>query len=431
MPACRRRVMCSLLCLGLFASAGCGGGEPATTMAPEAKPAASSGGEQAAAPPKAEAPPPVDVAAMFAAEQAQQSIHLLSTPDGKLKARIEATTTPTVALEDGFVMITAPNGPTAVQCFAYPERKDTAEVLRILADSTVGKAAPQHRWVDVHGDQTAGWPYLVARAHYFVESPNGKMVGDFKIAASSRGETTLACLFDAPGHYASFERIVRGLLESLDTAENRERKEPMKAEITRTQLPGRMVSLSSNEKHKDGAAQVVYTYEAMLTVGPEGSLATSDDASTVTYRKGRVEKATYAQANHGEIDYSLELVSKKDLYTVTGTVQDKPFTTEFTVKGGLPDSERENAAACEVHRGKKPSNEVLGYIPDADPSVPTPMRFEKSPDPANHLRLLLGKLEGLTMDVTVDADCEMLKGTLRAGEVAIEIERLWVDENGK
>jgi len=409
--------------------AGCGGSaaEPATTPKSEPKPAQTAGEEKPAEPPA----PAVDVAAMFATEQAQQPVHLLGTPDGKLKARIEATTTPTVAVEDGLVIITAPNGPSAVQCFVSPARKDSAEVLRLMADGTLGKAAPDHRWVDVHGDQAGGWPYVIARAHYLVDTPKGKLAGDFKIASSARGETTVACLYDAPGHYASFERVLRGLLETLDTAENRELPKALRSEITRTRLDGRMVSLSFNETRKDGKAEVFESFDAMLTLGPEGTLASSDSAKTETFRKGRLESGTYAQSKHGEMDYKLELSSKKDVYSVAGTLQDKPFTAEFTVAGGLPDSERSDAAACVVHRGKKPNSEIMGYVPDADPSAPTPMHFEKSPDPANHLRVSLGKAQGLIMDVTVDAECAMDKGVMRAGEVAIEIERLWLEKHGK
>jgi hypothetical protein len=407
--------------------AGCGGGSPEATPAPAPKPAETAGGEKPAA--AVEPAPQADIAALFAQEQAQQSVHLISTADGKLRAQIEAATTPTVEPADGFVVITAPNGPTAIQCFAYPERKDTAEVLRVLAASTLGKAAPEHQWVDVHGDHANGWPYVIARAHYLVSTPQGKMAGDFKIASSSRGATTVACLYDAPGHYATFERVVRGLLETLDTAENRAEPKPLEAEITRTRLAGRMVSLSLHEKHKEGNAEVVEGYDASITIGPEGGLETNDDASTETYRKGRLESATYAQSKEGAIDYMLELASKKDLYTVAGTVQEKPFKADFAVAGGLPDPKRSDAVVCDVHRGKKPSGELLSYIPDADPSGPTPMTFEKSPTPGSHLRMSLGKMGAMVVDVTVDDDCEMVKGSMNAGGVAIEIERIWTDEN--
>jgi hypothetical protein len=404
---------------------GCGGsGETASEPAPQAEPAESAGGER---PLPAPAQPGVDIEALFAREQAPQSVHLIGTPDGAVKARIEATTTPTVSIEEGFVAITAPNGPGEIQCFAYPERKDTADVLRILIDGTLVKGAPNHRWVDVHGDQVAGWPYVVARAHYLVDSPNGKMAGDFKVAASARGEATVACLYDAPGHYASFERVVRSLLESLDTAQNRELAKPLEAEITRTRLPGRMVSLSLDETHKKDGAEVVVNYDMTFTIGPEGKLDTNDDASTETFRKGRLESGTYAQSKLGQLEFALELTSKKDLYSVKGTLQDKPFNTEFSVAGGLPDGTRGDALVCDVHRGKKPNAELLGYLPGADPSGPTPMRFEKSPDPASHLRMTLGREQALVMDATVDDKCDLLKGTLRAGEVAIEVERIWID----
>lgn len=410
--------------LGLCLLVGCGGGSAPTTPAPEAKPVETAGEEQPAAAAEPEAPK-ADIAALFAQEQAQQSIHLISTADGKLRAQIEAATTPSIEPADGFVVITAPNGPTAIQCFAYPERKDTAEVLRVLAATTLGKVAPEHQWVDVHGDQAGGWPYVVARAHYLVSTPQGKMAGDFKIASSSRGATTVACLYDAPGHYATFERVVRGLLETLDTAENRGLKKPLQADIMRTRLPGRMVSLAFHEKHKEGNAEVVEGYDATLTIGPEGGLETSDDASNETYRKGRLESGTYAATKEGAIDHMLKIASKKDLYTVEGTVQEKEFKAEFTVAGGLPDPKRSDAVVCEVHKGKRPKGELLSYMPEADPSAPTPMTFEKSADPASDLRMSLGKTGAMVVDVTVDDECELIKGTMNAGGVAIEIEQIW------
>jgi hypothetical protein len=84
---------------------------------------------------------------------------------------------------------------------------------------------------------------------------------------------------------------------------------------------------------------------------------------------------------------------------------------------------------CDVHRGKKPTGELLSYIPDADPSAPTPMTFEKSTVPGSHLRMSLGKMGAMVVDVTVDDDCEMVKGSMNAGGVAIEIERIWTDES--
>jgi len=408
-----------VLALGSSFAVGCAG---ATTAAP-GKPGSSSGGEASSA-------GGVDVAALFAQEQEPQPVHELATPDGKLRARVEATTAPAVTLEDGYYAITAPNGPSAIQCFVYPERKDTAEVMRLLAEVTLAKNVPEHRWVEVHGDQVGGWGYLVARAHYVVESERGRLAGDFKIASSARGSSSVACIFDAPGHYASFERVLRGLLESLDTAENRTRKKPLEAEIVRTRLEGRMVTLSSSEQRKEGGDVLEQDYDASISLGPEGTLSVSDGASTSTFRKGRLVSASYAQAQHGQMDYALQLTSKDDTYTISGTLQDKPFKTEFTLPGGIPASERSDQLVCDVHKGKTPAVELLEYVPDADPAALTPTRIEKSPDAASHLRVTLGKAQSIVMEVLLDDACDFEKGTMRAGEAVIEVERLWSEEAG-
>jgi hypothetical protein len=136
------------LSLCLSALLGCGGGGAAPA---QDKPAPSSGSE---APPAGGG---VDIAALFAQEQEPQPVHELALPDGKLRARVEASAPPSLTLEPGgYYAIVAPNGPSAIQCFVYAERKDTAEVMRILADSTIAKNVPKHQWVEVHGDQVAG-----------------------------------------------------------------------------------------------------------------------------------------------------------------------------------------------------------------------------------------------------------------------------------
>jgi hypothetical protein len=383
---------------------------------------ASSAGDETA--PHTEAPK-VDLEALLGREIEPLPVHEVSTADGSLKAKMEASAAPLVTPGEGFVQLIAPLGEHALQCFVYPTAKDAGEVLRLLSDGTLKEAAPEHRWVDVHGNHAAGWPYIVARAHYWVNAPEGKLIGDYKIAVSVRGQTTATCLMDAPGHYKSFERALGVFLSSLDSAQNRELPKISRAEVTRTRIDGRMVGMSQSVSMRDGKDTITRRWSTQMYIGPDGSLHTSDEASTETYRKGMLESGTYASASMGELAYSLELSLTKQKYQVKGTVQDKPITAEFEVKGGFLDSERSNALACEVHHGKKPRVEMLEYTPSANPTGPTPFVVEKSQVPEADLLATVGEKQAAQMLMRVDEECEVEKGTLKIGAVSLELERLW------
>jgi hypothetical protein len=399
----------------------CGGG------AKHEKPASeTSGAEQPPAPTPA---PKVDLEALLSQETEVLPTHEVATADGKLKAKMEASAAPMVTPGDGFTQLIAPFGEHAMQCFVYPSAKDAGEVLRLLSDGTLKEAAPEHRWVDVHGNQAGGWPYVIARAHYWVNGPEGKLIGDYKIAVSMRGQTTATCLMDAPGQYASFERALGVFLSSLDSAENRTLPKVDSAEVTRTRIEGRMVGISQSASLKDGKDTVTRRYSTQMYIAPDGSLHTSDEASTETFHRGKLQKGSYASASMGELAYSLELSSNKQKYQVKGTVQDKPVEAEFEVKGGILDSEHSNALACEVQQGKKPRVEMLEYTPSANPTGPTPFVVEKSPTADADLLATVGEKQAAQMLMHVDDKCEVERGTLKIGAVSLELERLWHVEN--
>lgn len=384
----------------------------------------SSGGEQPSAGLSKQA-----LEAMLAEELAEQPIHELSSPDGSVRARIEASATPTVTPGEGLVTIVAPFGSAPVQCMVFPERKDAADMVRLMVDATLAKVAPQHQWVEVHGDQVRGWPYLIGRAHYLAETERGKLFGDFKIASSTRGATSVVCVHDSPGHYAGFERVLRSLLDTLDSASSRALELLDEIEITRTRIPGRMVSMSVHELTLVKGARMIAAYEHTISIGAQGTLISSDDVSVRTYRKGLLQSATFVQASRGEIDYQLELnAGKKNHYSVTGTLQAKPFSAELDVPGGLLDDVKTDAIVCGVARGKKPTADMLDYAPDADPSAPTAMHFEKSQNAELPLHVTMGKDGAIQMDAALDDECKFRKAAIAMGEISIELERLWIEK---
>jgi hypothetical protein len=409
-----------------FAALACGQRRP-----PEAPPHGASAEEIAAAEAARAEQARAALEADFAREAGELTTFEVLLPDGSVRARIEAAAPPQSSVDQERVSITAPFADgQAVQCFVYPRAMEGAELMRQLVSATLARNAPEHRWVDVHGGQANGWPYVIGRAHYVVDGPSGKGTGDFKIAVSVRDRTTVACGLDAPGYYASFERVLRGFLTSLDSASNRALPKPHSTEIARTRLAGQMVSLEATTEYKEARALVVEQRSMKLTIGDGGALVTSDEVSRRTYRKGKLETGTFSATSGGQKRLALELAFERRAYHVKGTAGDKGIEGEFTVEGGIPDAERARALACAVRDGKPPRAELHDYLPAVDPVGASTLIVERGQLPGTDLRLIVAALPDAPIDVKLDTACETERGTMQVGSTIVEIERLWREKGG-
>lgn len=404
----RRRVW---LCSVVLVSA-CGAQKPRPEQAAE---------EQAAREAKAAA-----LAALFERENAALPTQPVASSDGAVQAELETSGAPTIALRDDVYEIAAPFvADQALHCVVTKEARDTGDVIRVLSAATLSKAAPQHEWVDVHADHVDGWGYVIGRAKYVVEGKGGKLMGDYKVAASTRGDTTALCLLDVPGYYQSFERAARSFFGSLQTAANRAQALASEESITRAQVAGKLASITREAHYKKGKTVEHSSFTTELMIGPDGRLQTSDDGNHVTYQRGRLEKGKYASNVAGELEHSLELSAKGKSYQVSGTVQDAPVQAEFVVKEGLPDRARVLSAFCSVRKGKKRRVELSEFEPSLSPVAATPYVLEKASAAPAEVVATLGAQGGVKMALELDEECDVLRGTVELGGTTLSLERLF------
>ena len=371
----------------------------------------------------------IDTQALLAKELEPQKTHPVAAADGSFKSTVEATSPPQVVAGEGFVQVSAPLGEQPLLCFFYPEAKDTGEVVRYMVANTLDKAAPDHQWVDVRADQVKGWGYVAARAHYLVDAPNGKALGDFKIAASVRQDSTIVCVLDSPGLYGAFERAVRGFLGSLQVKKKPGAPRPDAVAIIRGQVPGRLVSLERTYRLNKGKAKLSLSFNTTLAISPEGKLSTSDGASVETFAKGALESGQYASAADGQALYNIALRREANLYKVSGTVQDRPLTSEFATEPLLLDDERSTAEICKVRNGKQPQFAMVDYKPDSDPLRPSTTLIEKNSTPDGDVRLTPNGSANTQMFIRLDKKCDIEGGTMKIGSVSVELQRLWHEKS--
>lgn len=405
--------------------------------APEAKPQAAaeqtstSGSEEAAAA-RSKEDASAAVRALLAREVEAIPVREFKTGDDSVSGAMESSTDPVVTVQEGYIQVNGgPLGGGPVQCFIYPESKDPGALIQIMVEATLtaNKAIVRHQWVHVRAGQSSGWPYVLAQAHYLVDTPEGAKLGDYKIAASSKSETTVVCLHDVPGYLNSFERVFAGFTGSLDTASNRADVVPLRSSITRTGIGNRIAGIARHERFEaEGGGEVLISSTVSLSIGPDGSLKSDDSAESVTVRDGIVQSGTYALATRGELDYELELTRTKTGYHVVGTVQGKQITAEIPMKDGIADSDTQDAQACQIMAGKVESVSAPSYEPSMNPVGITTLEVTRSKREGYHLAADIG---GLQMHMEVDADCDMIRGIADLGPVTMTVQRLWKRVDGK
>jgi hypothetical protein len=398
--------------LGVFVIACAGAKPPAQTPA-------------SAAPAESEAPR-ADVEALLAAEIEPQPQQPVAAADGSFRASLESTKPPEIAAKDGLTMVQGQLGEGPFVCLVYLDVRDIGELVGHAAETSFG-GGTRHEWVDVHGDQIQGSGYLMGRAHYLAED---NKLGDLKVGAAASSQATLLCIHDGPGQYASFERALRGFISTLEVAAHAE-PQPIDRTITRAQVPGKMVTITRSFAVAQGKERVSHSYSATLALGAKGELAIAEDGSMETFEKGTLKSGRYISADGGQLKYQIALERDKKTYKISGTLDEKPIASEFPVDpAGFLDEEQRTAQVCKVRDGKLPRFALVDYDPDSDPLHPSTGIYEKNDTPDGELKLRIeGQDGGAEVFLKLDEACEPAGGTVKAGGMTVQVERIFHEKS--
>jgi hypothetical protein len=404
-PPPRTRFACTFLAL----AAACGGPKPAAQTAESTQAA------------QVEAPA-VDIRALLAAEIEPQALQPVAAADGSFKATLEASSPPEVIPKDGLTMVQAELGAGPMLCFVYLDIRDIGELVGQAAQTSFDDGT-RHEWVDVHGDQVEGSGYVIGRAHYLGDE---NKLGDLKVGAAASSQATLLCMHDGPGQYASFERVLRGFISTLEVAAPQE-PVPLGRTITRAQIPGKMVTITRTFALNQGKERVNHSYSATLALGAKGELAVAEDGSMETFEKGTLKSGRYISADGGQLKYQIALERDEKSYKISGTVENKPMASEFPVDpAGFLDEERRSAQICKVRDGKLPRFAMVDYDPDSDPLGPSTGIYEKNDTADGELKLRIeGQTDGAEVFLKLDDACDPAGGTVKAHGVTVQVERLF------
>jgi hypothetical protein len=350
--------------------------------------------------------------------------HGLSIPSLGITAQVEASAPPTIAYDNTGARIRIPFGDSWIPCRVERGHTGRARQARLLGQFLVSDAASKNPWVDVRGDQAAGWSYVMARALYAVQRPKGEIVRDNKMAISMLRDLTLVCFWQVPGNYAAFERMLRTLLGSLQVASGTAAVVPRYQEIHRASTPGRSITMSYGARYEIGNQSVEESSMIHLAIETDGELGSSDGVYKSVYRDGKLVRASHVSWSNDALAYAVELDLERDIYRVKGTVDDAAVSGQLEIKGGFLDAKRRRGINCDVRDGRRSRAEVPNYVLPGDPLVAQTAVIEKASRPDFDIRLISGG-SAPPQFLKLDQNCEIDRARVEIGEAAIERVRLW------
>jgi hypothetical protein len=223
------------------------------------------------------------------------------------RARALAKGTPEVSGEDDFSKLVLPIGSEApVHCFVYEDDPDPGSALSAIAES-LSRELDLSRVVAGEVLVVREAPVATLTGYYTTDTPQGRAIGELKIAFHSRLGASSMCLHDELGYEKTFLRVARSVFESLDRETSL--VTPSYVEIAAAEVNGRPAGYERLLvlPAKDGERKLVATGLALLISEPN-LLVTQDYAALTTVdASDRIVNARFTEAKNGKLSLEVEL----------------------------------------------------------------------------------------------------------------------------
>jgi hypothetical protein len=308
-----------------------------------------------------------------------------------------------------------------VACHFFFDRVDLASTLVRSSDVILAQAATEvgtavKRAIErLDAGEIAGAPFLSLDWLFWM--PTGG--GELKQRAASRGGRSVYCAHDSPGFRGSFEGFFAALVETLDFPGNRV-PEPFYREISVTSYREQRIGVSELRFFRDGTGDIrAETISATLTPTRSDAIGANDSHQVEWSHPNGALINAYFVAVDGDAVTELELVrASRRAWEVEGRHRSEPLETRFESAGELASSFGEYLAYHAVASGQR-TIAFERWLPEADPSRPTPFAFERAEaadDEGVAVHALMGPLE---VDLRLAASGGLESATSTIGEAEV------------
>lgn len=309
------------------------------------------------------------------------------------RAYLEAAGPPEVETQEGYLAITANLGwESDVYCFVYGEMIDAGGSSKALIGEAA-KAVDFQQLTPYRLDHVGLEPVLSIRGLYHVEQDGVLATGDYKLTVVPRAEHPLICIHDAPGYAQSFARVTTEFAKSFEFEHTT--PDPLRGELWSMSLEDMPIGFTKRSTYalKDGNFRTVTITARFLPTSP-GELAFEDHVSVVNSDSdGAIVSAKYVSLENGETDIEMDLEKSKQGYNYAGTIQGKNVQGTFRAAQPLMSRDGLERRLKKLARDNKKSKfELLEYVPSIDPTQPSKVSYELTPEGDElHLKVSLGQ----------------------------------------
>lgn len=348
-----------------------------------------------------------------------------STPDG-VSGRVEAVQAPIIKKEGEYQELTFSIGTQQpVYCALYPERIDPASTIW-----NVVKSIPKNLTVfsvkPVEVTAVEGSPLLVVELGYLADSAKGKLLGQLMVAVYPHPTHSLYCRHDEPGYSKSFERIIKGLAESLQSEAADDRANARFAEVDIVRISSVPVGFSERAIWgREGGGRMVATYATMLLNRSQSEFVAMDQVTVEEVDgEGLLSGGSYVDVVNGEVELKSTVAREKDgkTYRYDAQKSGKALQGDFVAEGGLA-TDLWFARQFDARHGYGPKEPVARHqYSRENPTAAVEMRYVKKLATPRGIETTFGPMK---IDGELDDDGLILSAEMPMGQVAVKVERIW------
>lgn len=322
-----------------------------------------------------------DFKALLAREANGLKEHDVAGEANAWTARILAAASPTVTQSEGISLVEIPIGShIPIHCQVFPQDIDAASTLgqvleRVTQSMEVRAVAPWN--ITVLRETPAAFIDVL----YHANTPRGKAAGELKVGLHPAPGMPVLCLHEELGYKKTFEQVMASFATSLETT-GKPPPAPEYVEVQTLKVLEQPVGFQKRFYEREGAEAKFTTVGSLfLPIAPTNLRLTDGYTIEVIDRNGRLSRATYVEAQGGEIDLNVTIERKKgSVYQYHGDAHGKHVQGEFKVNDaqGLASAiSTAQRLARETLKGTSFSFKEAVFMPNIDPEKPVEVTYSR------------------------------------------------------
>lgn len=301
-----------------------------------------------------------------------------------------------------------------VVCIVYDRPIDPGGAIAKIIGAT-GQKVQYERLAPDDVVPLKDWAVVFVDSLYTADSPNGRALGELKLAVFASEVAPVLCMHDELGYRETFKRTSLSFIESLQASGAAAMPAPVYTELHLAKLNDKPIGYNKRSIFTEGNKRYARLWSALLLPRGPSDLQLNDSETYLEFDADlRLIKGVWVKATGGELVTRLRVEREPggsyryegthDGHDIRGQVQPRD-------KRGIPSELRVAQDLKALVAGPRERLEIEEYHPTIDPTALVQVQYEKSAAAPNQIQVKLGQS---AMSTVVDE-----RGLFR--EIAIQV----------